>query len=177
MITHCHAWVLNLAITSGQSRTSRRYLRLNRSRKNDAQTGISSVRCLSGGIQISTALRRFSSWERWSLLSPPCTVDAMTRTSTRMISQPPVRETSPVCSVWSLWHKGARQGPDLLQVPVVRGTSVPGSGTVTTSLARSGNVVAAAGAMATTVTSTLLRTGHGESCNGIGDARLVLIGG
>ena len=117
--------VLNLAITSGQSRTSRRYLRSHRSRKNDASTGITSVRCLSGGIQISTALRRFSSWERWSLLSPPCTVDAMTRTSTRMISQPPVRETSPVCSVWSLWHKGARQGPDLVQVPVVRGTSVP----------------------------------------------------
>jgi hypothetical protein len=76
----------------------------------------------------------------------------MTRTSTRMISQPPVRETSPVCSVWSLWDKGARQGPDLVQVPVVR-------------------------AMATTVTSMLLRPGHGESCNGIGDARLVLIGG
>src|SRR5437660_4653562 len=51
LITHCHAWVLNLAITSGRSRTSRRYLRSNRSRKNDASTGITSVRCLSRGIR------------------------------------------------------------------------------------------------------------------------------
>jgi hypothetical protein len=75
------------------------------------------------------------------------------------------------------WDKGARQGPDLVQVPVVRGTSVRGSGTVTTSSTRSGNVTAAAGAAAKTVASMLLRTDHGESCNGIGDARLVLIGG
>src|SRR5712691_2805117 len=114
-----HECALNAASTSGQSWTSRRYRRLKCSRKKDAKTGISSLRCLSGGTKISTTLRARSSCQRSYELpgSSPSTAAAMTAPiEPEDRAAAGARERPRPKHVNEPGNRGARQGPDLVQV-------------------------------------------------------------